>query len=64
MTGELEKRVEPVECAAGHAPVEMYVKEEFGGANKYECPTCGRVISLELFGGEVQRELVNQGEFG
>jgi hypothetical protein len=63
MTEELKRRVEPVECGAGHAPVEMYVKAEFGGEVTYACPTCGRAIALELFGGEVERELVNEGEF-
>jgi tRNA(Ile2) C34 agmatinyltransferase TiaS len=41
----------------------MYVKGEFGGEVDYACPTCGRVIALELFGGEVERELVSEGEF-
>lgn len=63
MVEELEERVEPVECGAGHAAVEMYVKEKFGDAAQYECPTCGRVIELELFAGEVERELIDEGEF-
>lgn len=63
MVEELKERVEPVECGAGHAPVEMYVKEEFGGEVQYACPTCGRVIGLELFGDTVERELINEGEF-
>jgi hypothetical protein len=63
MVEELKARVEPVECGAGHAAVEMYVKGEFGGEVDYACPTCGRVIALELFGGEVERELVSEGEF-
>lgn len=41
----------------------MYVKEEFGGKVQYACPTCGRVIALELFGETVERELLNGGEF-
>lgn len=63
MTEELKERVEPVECGAGHTPVEMYVKEDFSNEVEYACPTCGRVIKLELFGGEIERELVNEGEF-
>lgn len=57
------EEVEPVECAAGHQPVEMYVREVFGDEVEYACPTCGRVINLEFFGGEVNRTLVNEGEF-
>lgn len=63
MVEELKNRVEPVECGAGHSPVGMYVKEEFGGTVQYACPTCGRVIALELTGDTVERELVNAGEF-
>lgn len=63
MAEKLKERVEPVECGAGHAPVEMYVKEEIGGKLEYACPTCGRVISLQLVGDRVDRELVNEGEF-
>ena len=63
MTEELKKRVEPVECGAGHAPVEMYVKQELGGEVKYACPTCGRVIGLQLLGDKVERELITEGEF-
>jgi hypothetical protein len=63
MAESLKQRVEPVECGAGHAAVEMYVKEEFGGKVQYACPTCGRVIALESFGETVERELLNAGEF-
>lgn len=62
MTEELKQRVEPVECGAGHSAVEMYIKKKFGSEVQYACPTCGRVVSLELFGGEIERELVNEGE--
>jgi len=63
MSEEVRKNVEPVECGAGHVAVEMYVKEELGTEVKYACPTCGRVIQLDFFGSEVNRELVNDGEF-
>lgn len=60
---EKRKKVEPVECGSGHTAVEMYVKEEFGTEVEYACPTCGRVIKLDFFGSEINRELVNEGEF-
>ncbi|WP_436926810.1 hypothetical protein [Halosimplex amylolyticum] len=59
---DLRQRVEPVECGAGHAAVEMYEKEAIGSEITYACPTCGRAIALELLGSEVERELVNEGE--
>ncbi|WP_123537699.1 hypothetical protein [Halosimplex salinum] len=58
---EQRQRVEPVECAANHDPVEMYEKEAFGTAVTYECPTCGRVIELDFFGSEVEREVLDEG---
>lgn len=61
---EKREKVEPVECASGHEPVEMYVKEEFGTEVEYACPTCGRVIELDFFGSEINRKLVKEGEFG
>ena len=59
---QLRQRVEPVECAANHAPVEMYEKESLGGEVTYQCPTCGRAIALELLGGTIERELVAEGK--
>jgi len=59
---QLRQRVEPVECAAHHAPVAMYEKESLGNEVTYECPTCGRAIALELIGDTVERELVAEGE--
>lgn len=64
MSEELRNEVEPVECGAGHVAVEMYAREVFANEVEYACPTCGRVIKLEYFGGEIDRELVNEGEFG
>jgi predicted RNA-binding Zn-ribbon protein involved in translation (DUF1610 family) len=63
MSGEARERVEPVECGAGHHAVEMYAREETGSEVEYACPTCGRVILLDFFGSEINRTLVEEGEF-